>query len=283
VHYLNSASVGQEFKLLVGTVGPIEDTPQVVLYVPDADWYFGGVMNILLGLRWAGYVPHMLVVGIGYRVQSEVETLPLRRRDLTPSGQDNEFQHLGWASGGAEKFLQFIRTELKPWVAKQFSVDADENVFFGDSLGGLFGTYVLLTQPDTFKRYGLGSPSLWYNDKSTFDLEVAYAEVHNDLEAKVYFSVGALENLEGEKLHRGWLPEDKRAEADAKAEAEVERIGEINMVADMQRMVSALSSRNYARLALGSEVLPDEFHLTAPLLNFSRCMRFLFDAPRRGE
>jgi predicted alpha/beta superfamily hydrolase len=103
---------------------------------------------------------------------------------------------------------------------------------------------VLLTQPETFKRYGLGSPSLWCNDKWTFDLEVTYAEVHNDLEAKVYFSVGALENLEGEKIHRSWLSEDKHAEANAKAEAGVERIGEINMVAEMQRMVSALNRRN---------------------------------------
>jgi hypothetical protein len=52
------------------------------------------------------------------------------------------------------------------------------------------------------------------------------------------------------------------------------------MVADQERFVGALRSRNHPSLVIESEVLPGEFHMTVFLLNFSRSMRFLFDAPR---
>src|SRR5271154_1600542 len=182
VHYFTSADVDAEFQILIGKVGLTEGSQTVVLYLSDANTSFGGVMNILTALRWAGYVPPMLVVGIGYRVQDETETLAPRSRDLTPSTYEGETD---WPSGGAPQFLRFIREELKPWVATTFDLDPDDDAFFGFSYAGLFGTYVLLTQPDTFKRYGLVSPSLWFNAKSMFDLEAAYAASHDDLVAKV--------------------------------------------------------------------------------------------------
>lgn len=279
VHYFTSAAVGSEFKILIGKVGLTQDATPVVLYLPDADQTFGGVMNALAGLRWAGYVPPTLVVGIGYRVQDEMETLAPRSRDLTPSTYQGDTD---WPSGGAPQFLQFIRDELKPWVATTFDVDPDDDVYFGFSYGGLFGTYVLLTQPDTFKRYGIASPSLWFNEHSMFELEAAYAASHEDLVAKVYFSVGGLETPEGKRIHEAWL-RDKQAAAEAEAASEVERVSEVSMVDDMQRMVTALRSRAFPRLTLDSEVLDDEFHLTGGLAQFSRSMRFLFDAPLKVQ
>lgn len=116
-----------------------------------------------------------------------------------------------------------------------------------------------------------------------FELEAEYASSHDDLVAKVYFSVGELETPEGERIHRAWLPEDKRAAAEAKADVEAERGNEVNMVEDMQQMVAVLKSRNYNGLTLDSEVLADEFHLTGGFAFFSHSMRFLFDAPLRCQ
>jgi hypothetical protein len=168
-------------------------------------------------------------------------------------------------------------------VAKTFDVDPDDDVFFGFSYGGLFGTFVLLTQPNTFKRYGIVSPSLWFNSKSIFELEAEYASSHDDLVAKVYFGVGELESPDGKRIHREWLPEDRRAAAEAKAAAEAESCNEVNMVEDMQEMVAVLKSRNYRGLTLDGEVLADEFHLTGGFALFSHSMRFLFDAPLRRK
>ena len=61
--------------------------------------------------------------------------------------------------------------------------------YFGFSSGGLFGTYVLMTQPETFKNYLLGSPSLWRLSELA-----AMVDLQNKkLNANVFVSYGALE------------------------------------------------------------------------------------------
>ena len=47
--------------------------------------------------------------------------------------------------GGADRFLAFLTDELKPWVQERYAVTFNDSMFFGDSRGGLFATYVLLT------------------------------------------------------------------------------------------------------------------------------------------
>ena len=222
----------------------------------------------------------MLVVGIGYRVVDLTETFTLRSRDFTPSEDAASAKKWGWMSGGADRFIQFIKEELKPWVADHFAADPDNDVFFGDSLGGLFGAHVLVSEPRTFKRYGLGSASLWHNRGSIFGTEAAHAQANQDLPAKVFFSVGAYESPQGDQKQILWLPEDQRADAEAQAAEEFAAYGEISMVADQERFVAALRSRNHPNLVIESEVLPGEFHLTVFPLNFSRSMRYLFNAPR---
>jgi hypothetical protein len=65
-----------------------------------------------------------------------------------------------------------------------------------------------------------------------------------------------------------WLPEDQRANAEAQAAEEFAANGEISMVADQERFVAALRSRNYPNFVIESEVLPGGFHLTVfPLIS----------------
>ena len=49
---------------------------------------------------------------------------------------------------------------------------------------------------------------------------------------------------------------------------------------EFENMVSALRSRGYPSLQVELEVLPGEYHLTAPPMSLSRSLRYLFDAPR---
>ena len=61
-------------------------------------------------------------------------------------------------------------------------------------MGGEFGAYILLKQPDTFKNYILGSPSL--EDSSTNylkNLEAKMATKHKNMNANVFVSIGELE------------------------------------------------------------------------------------------
>jgi len=128
----------------------------------------------------------------------------------------------------------------------------------------------MLTRPTTFQRYGIGSPSLWWDGDMMFDLEAEYATTHDDLPARAFFSGGAFEDFDGRQREVGRLPAEDRAAA---------AIRRIDMVADTERMVAVLRGRGYPSLEIASTVLADEFHVTVPSLNLSRSLRHLFAAP----
>ena len=273
VHFLRSEHVGDEFKIFVGHCGASDPTPPAVLYVSDANGMFASAVDTVRFMQLSAHLPPMLVVGIGYRMGGIDETVVVRTRDFTPT-DDPAFGKVFPAQtlmSGAPRFLAFIRDELQPWVQSTYRVDADDAAFFGHSQGGLFATYVLLTEPNTFRRYGIGSPSLWWDDNTMFDYEAQYADAHDDLPAKVFFSVGEHEDFDGRQREVSRLPADERAKA---------ALRPIDMVADTERMVASLRGRNYPSLEIDSAVLPGEFHVTVPQLNLSRSLRYLFDAPR---
>jgi predicted alpha/beta superfamily hydrolase len=273
VHRLHSEYVRDDFKIFVGHCpGRGEEAPAVV-YLGDANGFFGGAVDAIRLMQLSAHLPPMLVVGIGYPVGTIDETDTQRTRDFTPT-VDPEFGRIfpdQQTMGGAPRLLAFIRDELQPWVHANYRADPDRSTFFGHSFGGLFATYVLLTKPDTFTRYGIGSPSLWWHRRNVLDLEAAYAAAHSDLRAKVYFSIGVRETHEGRQTEASRLPAD---------EARIAGLWYIDMVADMQQMVAALDSRDYPSLELASAVFADEFHITVPFLNLTRSLRYLFDAPR---
>lgn len=273
VHYLGSEHVGDEFKIFIGHCGGSDDIAPVVLYLTDANGLFAGAVDIVRLMQLGAHLPPILVVGIGYRRGALGETVGLRTRDLTPTS-DALIARISpdvTVMGGAERFLAFIRDELQPWVRSRYRVDTEDSVYFGHSLGGLFGTYVLLTRPSTFRKYGIGSPSLWWDDDLMFEYEASYAGTHDDLPATVFFTVGAFEDHDGRQREAGRLPPEERAKAGLR---------HIDMVADTERMAASLRARHYPNLDLAGTVLPDEFHITVPHLNLSRSLRYLFDAPR---
>ncbi len=273
VHFLRSEHVGDEFKIFVGNCGAPDAAPPAVLYVGDANGMFASAVDIVRFMQLSAQLPPMLVVGIGYRLGGIDETVVLRTRDFTPT-YDTGYTDIFPAQtlmGGAPRFLAFIRDELQPWVRSRYLVDGGDSAFFGHSQGGLFATYVLLTEPGTFRRYGIGSPSLWWDDDMMFGYEAGYAETHDDLPAKVFFAVGEHEDHDGRQREVSRMPADEREKAGLR---------HIDMVADTERMVAALRGRNYPSFEIDSVVLPDEFHVTVQHVNLSRSLRYLFDAPR---
>jgi uncharacterized protein len=273
VHILRSERVGDEFKIFVGHCGDSAGPPAAVLYVGDANGMFASAVDVVRFMQLSAHLPPLLVVGIGYRMGALAETEVVRTRDFTPTF-DPAFVGIfpeQTLMGGADRFLAFIVDELQPWVQARYRVDADDATFFGHSQGGLFGTYVMLTRPTTFRRYGIGSPSLWWDDDMMFGYEARYAAEHDDLPVRAFFSVGAFEDHDGRQREVVRLPADERAAA---------AVRNIDMVADTERMVASLRGRGYPNLEIDSVVLPDEFHITAPPVNLSRSLRFLFDAPR---
>jgi uncharacterized protein len=260
VHRLRSEQVGDDFKVLIGHAGTEPERPRPVLVMADPWAGFGTACEMTRILHLNGQVPDMVVVGVGYRSARMQDIHRQRTRDLTPEG--------------ADRFLAFLRNELRPWLHGRHGADLGDATFLGYSLGGLFATHVLLTAPTTFCRYAIGSPSLWWDDGAIFAREEAYAAANDDLQARVHFSVG-VETPAGRRRFVEQLPPDARSAAEAEDAADPP----VDMVADMERMVAMLRGRGYPGLELRSEVLEDEYHDTAPPFAMSHGLRWLHGAP----
>jgi len=261
-HQIRSTNVDQTFAIHV--LQPItkkdgsEKFP--VLYMTDAN---GGIdEQIAHFLHLGGDAPRFIIVGIGYPVDHALGGLNIRNRDLTPTPSarlEAEFGlpvdgvpsiTSGKKSGGAREFLSFIRDELVPFVDKNYNTIEGDRGYFGDSLGGLFGLYTLFHEPDTFSRYIIGSPSIWYDDT----LSIKYAEkfLASDqlLNARVYMSVGELEETAGDQ-----------------------------MVSNVYKMFALLKSKPMPDLDIKMEVIPGETHTSVPAINLIKGIQAVYDRP----
>lgn len=115
---------------------------------------------------WINMVEESIVIGI-----ENVD----RKRDFcfpTSIAQDKiDFP----TTGGSAAFMNFIETELQPYIESAYKV-TNEKTIIGQSLGGLLATEILAKKPDLFDNYIIVSPSLWWDDQSLLELEFASYE-----------------------------------------------------------------------------------------------------------
>lgn len=215
-HVISSSHVAQRFKVHV--LQPLrradgsERFP--VLYATDADTFFDGLANIAKVLQLTGEAPRFLLVGIGYENARAADVL--RMRDLFTHGDRLHFREvinqLAAAplvagvddlrvvtnSSDAHDFLRFISDELMPFVDARYPVVPGDNSYSGYSAGGTFGLFTLLTAPATFRRYIVGSPATSYDGHQFGNAMVeAFTRTQRSLSAKVFMSVGELEEFLG--------------------------------------------------------------------------------------
>lgn len=232
-----------------------------VVYLTDSTDFFPTVAGNIHLMRLSGELPEVIVVGIGYPSGSPV--MSLRTRDLTPT-LNRDFEKEARADpyfplakginpGGAGKFHDFLETELKPLINKEFRTDPEDQTLLGYSFGGLFGLYVLFNHTDAFDRYVIASPSIWYDDGVSFQFERAYAQRNNELAKRVFLSANELETLED--------PD-----------------GVFQSVANIEKMVELLGSRAYPSLKLDSHVFEGETHQSGVGTALSRGLRFVFES-----
>ena len=243
-------------------VGRCGEAPRVTLVLTDGNGLMGLAVDTVRLMQIPGLLPPLLVVGVGYPEAAVVtDTIDLRSRHLTPTPSRH---HEG--SGQADAFVRFFRTELFPWLDARFP-GADDRIYFGHSLGGLFGVHVLLTEPDTFGRFIISSPSLWWDHHVVFEREAQRAAAHDDLVARVYLGIGALETDEGRRLETAKLPPDHPNRAARTY---------LDMVADVARFASDVGARRYPSLELTCRVFHDEFHATVPGVVLTHGLRHFF-------
>ena len=172
-----------------------------VIYLTDANWYFGMVTDIVRSMAWCGATTDAIIVGIGYAQDKDPQkawndSAAWRSSDFTPVSdkKDDQDDFKRWKrkveSGGAGKFLQFIKQELIPVIESEFKTDPKRRILVGHSLGGLFAAFALFEEPGLFGSYIIGSPSLRYGDKSVFKQDEQYVKRHKKLSAQVYLWAG---------------------------------------------------------------------------------------------
>ncbi|WP_210418750.1 alpha/beta hydrolase [Aliikangiella coralliicola] len=167
-----------------------KDKKYPVIYFTDAVWHIELLSSItffmmedviLVGVSWQKDIGEDLIKEEGAHVS--------RYRDYSFKKSSNAERQAKYEFGQASNHLAFIRNDVFKYVETNYRTEPDNRTYFGFSMGGLFGAYALLTQPDSFKNYLLGSPSLW--QLSALESK-ADANVKN-MNANVFVSYGSLE------------------------------------------------------------------------------------------
>ncbi|HEY3349845.1 MAG TPA: alpha/beta hydrolase-fold protein [Thermoanaerobaculia bacterium] len=149
---LPSKVLGEERTLLVALPDgyAASSVRYPVLYLTDAETQFVHTSATAGFLARTGSMPGVIVVGI---VNTD------RSRDLTPS-RDPQFP----TSGGADRFLDFLETELVPFVEARYRT-APYRIFAGHSAGGNFAFHAMRTRPGLFQGVVAVSPWLVWDKR----------------------------------------------------------------------------------------------------------------------
>lgn len=124
-------------------------------------------------------MPETIVVGI-----ANVD----RKRDFTFHTDLKDLQKDYPTTGYSDKFISFLEKELKPYIESQFKTT--DKYLFGQSLGGLLATEILLKKPEMFNNYFIISPSLWWDDESLLKQANQLLTKIPDSKKFIYVSVG---------------------------------------------------------------------------------------------
>ena len=253
-HEFVARSNGQAYQAWVATPRkPAEGERFPVLYVLDGNWSFGTATETARMLALSEDVPPLLVVGVGYPgPRGHRDAMSLRNFEFSPTDDAayrnraaQQGQPVGERGlGGADWFLSLITDEMAPLVEARYAGDPGDRCLLGYSLGGLFAAHALLQEPPAFRRFIIGSPSLWWDERVMLDHERARADGSKQLPARVFISAGSQEESPGGR------PE----------------LADFGMVSNAVRFAALLASRGYEGLQVTSHVFADEAHHMPPML-----------------
>ncbi|OZI42414.1 hypothetical protein CAL20_03090 [Bordetella genomosp. 4] len=167
-HQIDSADGKRHYRIEISiprAAAPAAGYP--VLYMLDGNAAMATLKDAdLAALARSGHPP--VLVAIGYDVPTRNDVVS-RAFDYTPPTYENgqrvhQEDDRGRAGGGADIFLEYIKSSIKPLVQSRVKVDPQKEYLWGHSYGGLFTLHTLYTQPNAFARYIVGDPSAWWND-----------------------------------------------------------------------------------------------------------------------
>jgi len=223
-----------------------------VLYVLDGRFSFNSMRSIREVLDLGKEIKDLIIVAIDDSCITDDDWFASRYNDFTPSSilqSDTLWSKImnipegKLKSGGAESFLNTLQKEMIPFIDKQYKTTADRGLS-GHSLGGLFAGYCLLNRPGLFKRYGINSPSFWWNNSEMLRYENYFASKHTELSVNLFFSIGGLEDP--------------------------------MMVAPFKAFTNSIKSHNYKDLSMTIKIFDEETHVSVVPAGASRTLKVLY-------
>lgn len=238
---------GRQYQLHIGLPASYGTQPNKrypVVYVTDGYWHLMMVSPIESGLVHDKYSPEFITVGLGYAGEN-LNYGTMRRWELTPAPTTD-------TSGHAADFLKSIKTEIIPFVEREYRADPSYRVLMGASLGGLFTLYSMYAEPGLFHAYVAATPSLNVGNDWMFGFEETFAKSNRKLSGRLFVSTGGNE-----------AP---------------------GTVATVLRFNQRIASRQNYGLTYRFRVIDDERHAGMQFESYQRGLRFAFEplAPETG-
>ncbi|WP_412985034.1 serine hydrolase [Pontimicrobium sp. IMCC45349] len=171
-----------------------------VLYYTDAMWH----LEMLSGAT-EYMLEDIILVGISWQLDID-EDLKKERgdhvsrfRDYSMSKHKDPKTQKKYQFGEAQNHLNFIRNDVITYVDHTYRTNPNSRTYFGYSMSGEFGAYILMTQPDTFNNYIIGSPTIKNEVEYLAELNTKFgaykaSNKNSSLKANVYISYGSLED-----------------------------------------------------------------------------------------
>ena len=215
---------GREYHLSVALPDSYKTSTQAypVIYVLDGDFNFGVAAGLTRFSNWFRKVPELIIVGIGYDMETSEQFAQLRDLDFdipgVPGASPDSVSNL---------FLEALTQEIIPLINAHYRTIPSDRCLQGYSSSGFFVLYALFQQPDAFQRYISGSAILNATYEYWIDHDAQLAAHDGSHPSQLYLSVGELE-----------------------AEA----------IPNFQQFVAFLAQGNYPGLTVSSEIYAGEGH-----------------------
>lgn len=238
----SSIVAGQEYELQILLPGGYKTSNKKypVIYLMDSQWDFPLVKSIYGQQYYDGFIPELIIVGVTW---GGVNPNPdsLRARDYTPTNEARLPQ-----SGGADKFLSFMKSELFPFIETNYKADPENRTLMGCSLGGLITLYAFLTHTDMFTGYAAASPAVGWGNEILYQYEKEFAAKKLIKPVRVYMTVG-----------------------------DVERGRPV-----FEKMADYYINKYYQNVSIHSKVLENTGHSGTKGETFARGLQYVFEKPR---
>jgi predicted alpha/beta superfamily hydrolase len=161
------------------------------IYLTDGEWVVNLFPFIYKFAQDEQYVPQVIIVALPNTYLNKTNQ---RDRDFLPVKVSSPA-----ISGGADKFISFLKDELRPYIDKNYRT-CGINSLYGHSYGGLFVMYTLLTEPQLFDTYYSTDPSMWWNND--YVIKMASEKLGTIKSQKVLWIAGIEETYKGMGIGR---------------------------------------------------------------------------------